>query len=406
MEYQSFTLPNGIRLVHKHDQSNVAYFAFIVNAGTRDENSQEHGIAHFIEHAIFKGTKKRKSYHIISRMDDVGGEINAFTTKEETCIHSTFLVEDYERAMELISDIAFHSTFPEKELEKEKDVVIDEINSYKDSPSELIFDDFEDMIFANHALGKSILGTEESVKKITKNDIENFIQNNYHTDQIVISSVGAVPFPKVVTLVQKYFGKVPQHFRNSSREVFSNYVPQFKRLEMKTYQAHCMLGNVAYSVNDDRRAALFLLTNILGGNGLNSRLNMSLREKHGYAYNVEANYNSFSDTGIFSVYFGTDKDNLEKCIELVKKEFHKISTQPLGAIQLKKAKRQVLGQLAISNENKEGILLSAGKSFLIFNKVESFEEITQRIENITVHQIMEIANDLLAEEKLSFLIFE
>jgi len=406
MDYEKYTLENGIRIIHLPVKSPVGHCGLIINAGSRDEKEHEHGMAHFIEHAIFKGTKKRKPYHILSRMEDVGGEINAYTTKEETAIHTTFLKNDYERALELIADVTFHSVFPAKELNREKEVIIEEIKSYKDDPAELIFDDFEELIFRNQPLGRNILGNPKDLRKFNKKDIESFIRNNYHTNQMVICSVGEIAFTKIVKLVQKYFGQIPVNHRTREREKIENYTPETRIVKKKTHQAHCVMGNIAYNVHDPKKIGLTLLDNMLGGPGLNSRLSLLLREKHGYAYHVESNYSPYSDTGLFSVYFGTDKENLDKCIHLIKKEFEMLRTRKLGVVQLRKAKKQLFGQIAINSENNANLMLALGKSYLVFDKVDGLDEIKEKIEAITVEDVQEIANEILDFEKMSMLIYQ
>jgi len=406
MEYEIHTLKNGIRVVHIAVNSPVSHCGILVNAGSRDETKDEHGLAHFIEHVIFKGTSKRKAYHILSRLDDVGGEINAYTTKEETAFYAAFLKPHFERALELISDIVFHSTFPIAELDKEKDVVIDEINSYKDNPSELIFDDFEEVIFAKHPIGRNILGTPETLGIFNKQRIEGFMNKNYHTDQMIFCSVGGEPFTKVVKLAEKYLGDVPANHRATVRKGFKNYKPVKVVHEMNTFQAHCIIGNTAYHALDKRRMDLILLNNLLGGQGLNSRLNMSLREKHGYAYSVESTFTPYFDTGVLTIYFGTDKNKLEKSINLVHKELNTLRTKKLGSMQLHRAKNQIIGQIAMSADNKENLLFTVGKSFLLFDRFDSLEIVNKRIQNITSEQLIDVANEVLAKDQLSQLIFK
>ena len=400
------TLDNGIRLVHLRIPGLVAHCGLVINAGSRDETASEHGIAHFIEHVLFKGTKKRKAYHILSRLEDVGGELNAYTTKEETAIHASFLKEDYARAIELISDITFNSVFPQKEIEKEKDVVIEEINSYLDNPSELIFDDFEELIFADQPIGRNILGTPESVKSFTKKSITDFITNNYDTHQMVFCSVGNIPDEKILKLFKTNFshivtGKVTE--KNNKTWI---YKPASVTKKMNTYQNHCIMGNLAYNLKDDRRMGMFLLNNILGGQGLNSRLNLSLREKNGLAYNVESSYSPYNDTGIFSIYFGTDSQYLNKSISIALAELKKLRTSKLGTIQLSKAKNQIKGYLARGYENHESLMLSLGKSLLIFNKIDSIEDLCNKIDAVTATELLETANDIFEPEKMSTLIYK
>ena len=406
MEYQTYILSNGIKLIHKPVKSPVAHAGIIINTGSRDEHEEEHGIAHFIEHMIFKGTKKRKAFHVLSRLEDVGGELNAYTSKEETCIYASFMKKDYQRAFELLSDIVFNSSFPERELEKEKEVIIEEINSYLDQPGEQIFDDFEELIYKNAPIGRSILGTPEKLRKLSKNTLNRFIQQHYNTDQIIVCSVGNLSFPRLVKYFEKYFINVPTAYRTWQRKKAGYYHPEIKIIDKDTYQSHCIIGNRAYDLNDKRRTDLHLLNNILGGQGLNSRLNLSLREKNGYAYNIESNYSPYFDTGVLSIYFGTDRKNLEKSIKLTYKEFDKLKTKKLGQIQLVRAKRQLTGQLMRSSEINENLMLAIGKSFLVYGKVETPEEISWKIEAITASGLMEIANEILDTDQLSMLAYK
>jgi predicted Zn-dependent peptidase len=406
MDLLFHTLDNGIRLVHHRLPGVVAHCGLVMNTGSRDETVPEHGMAHFIEHMLFKGTTKRKAYHILSCLEDVGGELNAYTTKEETAIHASFMKEDYERAIEIISDIAFHSVLPEKEIEKEKDVVIDEINSYLDNPAELIFDDFEELIFADQPIGHNILGTSSVVKSFTQRKLLDFISRNYNTDQMVFCSVGNIPDSKIIRLFRKYFEPVPANIRNSGSELSWTYKVSLVTKKMGTFQNHCIIGNIAYNLKDERRQGMFLLNNILGGQGLNSRLNLSLREKNGLAYNVESTYNPYYDTGAFSIYFGTDNHHLEKSIRVTLSELNKLRTKLLGSIQLSKAKNQIKGYLARGYENHESLMLSLGKSLLVFNRIESLEEICRRIDSINSSELLDIANETFDPGKLSTLIYK
>lgn len=399
-------LRNGIRIIQQQVESPAAHFGIILNTGSRDELADEQGIAHFIEHVIFKGTKKRKAFHIISRIEDVGGELNAYTGKEETAVYATFLNEHYDRAMELISDIIINSTFPEKELEREKEVVIEEINSYKDSPQELIFDDFDELLFDGHPIARNILGSPAQVKAFNRKSILRFIGNNYNTDEMVLSSVGNIPFTRFQLMAEKYFGHIPEKQRVVTRNAFENYIPGIRRISKDTFQSHCVIGNIAYDARNPKRMGMVLLNNILGGQSMNSRLNLSLRERNGLAYNVESSYTSYSDTGQFNVYFGTDRENLEKAIRLIKKEFSLLKEKKLGTLQLSKAKKQLIGQLAISSEDRDDLMLTLGKSFLLYNKVDSLEKIYRQIEQISGQMILEIANEILDEKSMSTLIYE
>lgn len=405
MEYQIHTLHNGIRLLHKHADSPVAHAGVMIHTGSRDEEEHEQGMAHFIEHIIFKGTTKRKAYHILCRMEDVGGDMNAYTSKEETCIYASFMKEYYDRSLELFSDILFNSTFPEKELQREKEVIMDEINSYKDNPSELIFDDFEALIFDGHRLGSNILGTPEHLKSFDKTMVQDFIERAYFTDEIMVCSVGKIDFNKLVYYFEKYFSQAAPHLNRSRRVPFQSYVASTKRVKMETHQSHCIIGNVAYSIQDDRRVGLFLLNNILAGPGMNSRLNLSLREKYGYAYNVESHFTPYSDTGTLQIYFGTDQQFLEKSLTIVKREIRLLQENKLGTLQLSKAKKQLVGQLAIGNENLVSLMMALAKSYLVFERCDTLEEINQKIEEVTAEELRDMANEILDLNQLSTLIY-
>lgn len=406
MDLLLHSLDNGIRLVHHRIPGMVAHCGIIINTGSRDETEKEHGIAHFIEHMLFKGTGKRKAYHILSRLEDVGGELNAYTTKEETAIHASFLKEDYERTIELISDITFNSIFPEKEIEKEKDVVIEEINSYLDNPSELIFDDFEELIFAGQPIGRNILGSPESVKSYSKKTVTDFIRNNYNTHEMVFCSVGNISDDKILKLFKTHFAGIVTYNNVPRVNKSWTYKPASLTKKKDTFQNHCIIGNLAYDLKDEKRMGMFLLNNILGGQGLNSRLNLSLREKNGLAYNVESSYNPYCDTGIFSIYFGTDAQYLNKSISIAMSELNKLRTTKLGTIQLSKAKNQIKGYLARGYENHESLMLSLGKSLLVFNKIDTIEDICKKIDSITASELLETANDIFEPGKLSTLIYK
>lgn len=406
MQIVSQTLKNGIRLVHFPIPGMVSHCGLVINAGSRDESEKEHGIAHFVEHMLFKGTSKRKAYHILTRLDDVGGELNAYTTKEETAVHASFLKEHYERAIELMKDLVFNSSFPPKEIEKEKEVIIEEINSYKDNPAELIFDEFEEQVFNGLAIGRNILGTKKSVKAFKRESLLSFISRNYSTDQIVFCSVGNIQENKIIHLFTKYFIDIPVIHNIKNQSFVPDYKPTHIIRQLKTYQNHCIIGNTAYDIRHKDRVGMFLLNNMLGGQGLNSRLNMSLRERNGLAYNVESNYNPYIDTGVFSIYFGTDKQNLEKSLAITEAELKKVRTEKLGSIQLSRAKSQIKGYLARSYENYESLMLSMGKSILVFDKIDSIEEVYEKIDEVTASQILMIANEVLDSKNLSSLIYK
>lgn len=405
-DYLTHTLANGIRIIHQRTDSPVGHLGVLINAGSRDELEEEHGLAHFIEHSVFKGTQKRKAFHILSRIEGVGGELNAYTTKEETVLYATFLTEYYERTADLLSDILFNSVYPERELKREKEVVYEEINSYKDSPSELIFDEFEELVFDGHPIARNILGTRDKLRGFTRDSIFRFIENNYHTDQMVISSVGNIDFGDLLKMLERYFGAVPEKKREKSRQKFEGYIPQEKIVQRDTFQSHCVMGNIAFDVQHPQRIIMVLLNNILGGQALNSRLNLALRERRGMAYNVESGYTAYSDTGLFNVYFGTDKENLNKALNLVQKEFDLLRNTKLGAVQLSRAKKQLIGQIAISTESREDMMLTIGKSYLLYDKVDPLRVVLKKIEEITAEQLMEAANIVLNKDQMSTLIYQ
>ncbi len=405
-DFLTHTLKNGIRVIHQYTDSPVGHLGILINAGSRDEEEEEHGLAHFIEHSVFKGTKKRKAFYVLSRIEGVGGELNAYTTKEETVLYSTFLAEYYDRSAELISDILFNSVYPEKELNREKEVVVEEINSYKDSPSELIFDEFEELVFDGHPIARNILGTKKNLRKFNRDVILRFIENNYHTDQMVISSVGNIDFGDLIKMLDKHFGHVESKVRGNLRVQFENYVPKQKVVIKDTFQSHCLIGNTAYNITHPQRIPMVFLNNILGGQALNSRLNLALRERRGMAYNVESSYTAYSDTGLFSVYFGTDKENLEKASALVQKEFDLLRNKKLGGVQLSKAKKQLIGQIAISTESHEDLMLANGKSYLVYDKVDPLRVIFKKIEALTAEEIQEVANFVLDKNQMSKLVFK
>ncbi|MFZ4740480.1 MAG: M16 family metallopeptidase [Bacteroidales bacterium] len=406
MNYQYHQLKNGIRLVHKYADSNVAHCGLIINTGSRDETKTENGIAHFIEHCIFKGTVKRKSYYILNRLDSVGGDLNAYTTKEETTVYASFLKEYYSRTLELLADIIFNSTFPAKELKKEKEVVIEEINSYKDNPSELIFDEFEQQIFKDHSIGGMILGTPSNVRKFESKHITNFIKHNYNTDEMVISSVGKINFTQFVKLCERYFDDFETNNRIKQRNPFINYQSSIISKNKKTFQSHCLIGNVAYSIKDERKTGLTLLTNLLGGPASNTRLSIALREKNGLSYNVESSYTPYSDTGLLSIYFGTDNETYNKALQAVMKELEKLRNIKLSSNQLFNAKKQITGQIAIAYESNLNEMLSIGKSCLVYNKVDTIEQLCAKIKAITAEELIEIANQVFDPNQLSILSYK
>ncbi|MDH6303486.1 putative Zn-dependent peptidase [Parabacteroides sp. PF5-5] len=406
MQYFTHTLSNGLRIIHLPSDSPVSYCGFAINAGTRDEREDEFGLAHFVEHMLFKGTERRKAWHILNRMENVGGELNAYTTKEDTFVYSIFMEEHFNRAFELLSDLVFHSLFPQHEIEKEVDIILDEINSYKDSPSDLIFDEFENLLFNGHALGHNILGEEESLLQFTSESARSFIKRYYVPSNMVFFSMGRTDFRKLVKIAEKLLGDIPSQQPVNGRKVPEAIHPENKHLMKDTHQAHVLIGARSYSMHNDKRTALYLLNNLLGGPGMNSRLNISLREKHGLVYNVESNITAYTDTGLAAIYFGTDKKNIKKALLLVEKELNRLRNEKLSDIQLSAAKKQLIGQLGISGDNKESLFLGLGKSFLHYNRYDTIQDIFARIERVTTEEIQDIAQDIFDPEKRFSLIYE
>ena len=405
MQYNIHTLSNGLRIIHEPSSSKVAYCGFAVDAGTRDEAENEQGMAHFVEHLIFKGTRKRKAWHILNRMENVGGDLNAYTNKEETVIYSAFLTEHFGRALELLADIVFHSTFPQNEIEKETEVIIDEIQSYEDTPSELIFDDFEDMIFRNHPLGRNILVRPDLLKKFRSEDAMAFTSRFYQPSNMVFFVLGDFNFQKIVRQVEKLLVDLPLVTVENQRTIPPLYVPEQLVVHKETHQAHVMIGSRGYNAYDDKRTALYLLNNILGGPGMNSRLNVSLRERRGLVYTVESNLTSYTDTGAFCIYFGTDPEDVDTCLKLTYKELKRMRDVKMTSSQLMAAKKQLIGQIGVASDNNENNALGMAKTFLHYNKYESSESVFRRIEALTAEGLLEVANEMFAEEYLSTLIY-
>ena len=405
MDYQVHQLQNGIRVLHKPSPSNISHACIIINAGSRDEGQAKDGLAHFIEHLLFKQTEKRNTNQILNRLELVGADLNAYTTKEYTCVHASFLKPHLERSLDLFEDILFHSVFPEEEMNKEKEVILDEISSYQDQPDEAINDDFEDLLFEGHPLGRNILGTPESVKSFNKKDIQLFMKSNYRTDEIIIGIFGDYDFKTVIRISEKLYGKIPANLPARVREKVGPYTPKKNIFSKPINQAHCVIGNQSYSFHHKHRTAFLLLNNLLGGTGMSSRLNLEIREKYGIAYTIESNYTPMSDSGIFSIYFGTDSEKTEKAIKLLEKELKKLRDQKLGPIQLQQAKHKFIGQIALGEENRMGLIISMSKSLLDFNRVDSLEEVFAKINTVNALQLLEIANEMFDPKQLSSLIF-
>jgi predicted Zn-dependent peptidase len=405
MEYNVHTLPNGIRILHVPSASAISHACIIINSGSRDENDENAGLAHFIEHLIFKRTEKRSTNQILNRLESVGADLNAYTTKEYTCIHASFLNPYLDRTLELFNDIVFHSTFPEDEMDKEKSVVLDEIASYLDQPEEAIYDDFEDMVFSGHALGRNILGTTESVSKITQRDIHQFIKENYHTDKMVIAVLGNYSLNKVVKVGAKHYSEIPANLHKSTRHAPLKAPVLTKTFNKPIQQAHAMLGSQAYSLHHPYKTGLLLLNNLLGGNGMSSILNLQIREKYGIAYTIESGYSPLSDTGIFTLYFGTDKEKVNKASALIFKELKKLRDNHFSEVQLQKAKNKFIGQIALGEENRIGLIISMAKSLIDYDKIDDLETVFSKIQAVSTTDIGNITNEILDESNLSALTF-
>ncbi len=405
-ETEIYTLSNGLRVVHIPRKGNaVCYCGLMIEAGSRDELESELGIAHFIEHSLFKGTRKRKTFHILNRLDSVGGEINAYTSKEDTVIHCSFLSEHSERAIELIADISFNSTFPKKEIDKEKDVIIDEINSYMENPSEVIFDEFDDLIFEGHSLGLPILGKSESVRKFTQKDIFQFQSRRYHPEMMVFSFYGDIPPKKIKRLCEKHLSTFKGDGILTQRTSVPEYDPKQITKKIDSQQAHAIIGSRAYSVEDDKKLPFLVLNNLLGGPAMNTMLNLNIREKHGIAYNLESHFQTFSDTGIFQVYIGTDKGQMNRGLKLIHKELKNCRDKKLGTRQLHNAKEQLKGHIALSNDGGSNVMLAMAKSIILYDKTEDLEVILKRIDDISAMDILDVANEVMDEDQLSTLIY-
>lgn len=402
-EFEIYTLENGIRGIHRQVRSGVAHCALVVNAGSRDEHKREYGIAHFTEHALFKGTERRKAYQVNCRLENLGGELNAYTTKEDTTLHATVLRHDFRRAVELVADVIFRSTFPERELNKEREVIADEINSYKDSPAERIYDDFEDMMFRGSELGHNILGSKASIARFSTDEIRSFVGRTYTTDQMVFSSIGNFSVATARGIAERYLAGFEPTVRGFRREATAAYEPFSETLSRHTHQAHGIIGTRGYSIADERRLPLALMVNILGGPSANSLLNILLREKYGLSYNVEATYTPYSDTGIVGIYFSSDHDNVAQCVELIEAEITKLRSEFVTPRRLAIAKRQFVAQMAISMEANEGYMLGAGKSLLLYKDIDTLEEAYKKVMAITAEDIRSVAEDSFAH--LSRLIY-
>ncbi|MFC0263369.1 M16 family metallopeptidase [Fontibacter flavus] len=406
MLYNLKELPNGIRIVHQEvTHTRIVHCGFILNIGSRDESKEQEGIAHFWEHMAFKGTKKRKAYHIINRLESLGGELNAYTTKEKICFYSSILKEHFGKAAELLCDITFNSTFPKKQIEKERQVILEEMAMYRDSPEDSIQDEFDALVFDGHALGRNILGNEETVANFVQEDFFDFISSRFDTTQIVFSVIGNISFNKVLQKVEGFLSAIPMKRSLYTRSGFTTYKPHIKEVQKEITQAQCAIGKPAYSLYDPRRFQLYLLNNILGGPSMNSRLNLALREKYGYVYSVESNYQTYSDTGFVGVFFGTEQNTVKKAKKIVLREMNKLRNKKLGTLQLHMAKEQAIGQMAMAEENYAALMLVFGKNLLDKGKIDSLDTIFEIIRATTAEDLLEIANDVFDPDQLSYLTY-
>lgn len=408
MDHELFTLDNGIRVVYKQvPATKLVHCGYILDIGSRNELPEQEGIAHFWEHMAFKGTEKRKAFHILNRLDSVGGELNAYTTKEKICFYASTLDLHLEKSIELLTDITFHSIFPEKQIERERKVILEEMAMYNDTPEDAIQDEFDQVVFNGHALGYNILGTQQSVLGFQRADFLHFIEKNMHSSGIVFSIVGNLPSAKIKKLAEKYISTLPSLNGTPTRPSFpaENYVPRSNLKKKPITQAQCAIGRPAYALSDERRVPLMLLTNLLGGPGMNSRLNLGIREKYGFVYSIDGHYAPYLDTGLFSIFFGTEHQQLSKCVELVLKELKKIRQKPLTNIQLHRAKEQFIGQMAMSEENNASLMLMMGRSLLDLRHIPTFDEVAQQIRAVDDICLWNIANEIFDENTLSFLYY-
>jgi len=406
IDYNIKTLHNGIRVIHKQvANTKVAHCGFMLDIGSRDENEENQGIAHFWEHMAFKGTKKRRAFHILNGIDSVGGELNAYTTKEKITFYASVLNSYFEKALELLCDITFESVFPERQIEKERKVILEEMSMYKDIPEDAIQDDFDELIYGDHPLGRNILGIEKSVKSFHRDDFTQFISQNINTERLVFCSVSNLPFENVLKKAEKYLKHIPKLSGNHTRSSFNDYWPKQKEVRKNLIQGHCAIGRDAYAISSEKRLPFFMLTNVLGGPAMNSRLNLALREKHGYVYQVDAHYQSYTDTGLFAIFFATEPRQMNKSIRVIKSELRRLREKPLGSVQLKTAKEQLMGQLAMAEENNVSLMLMMGKSILDLNKIESLDSIFEEIKKTSASDLQDIANEMFQEPDLSFLTY-
>jgi predicted Zn-dependent peptidase len=421
MKYNTYTLDNGLRIIHLPSDSKVVYCGYQINAGTRNEEPGEEGLAHFCEHVTFKGTERRKAWHILNCLESVGGDLNAYTNKEGTVYYSAILKEHIARAVDLLTDIVFHSVYPQAEIDKEVEVICDEIESYNDSPAELIYDEFENIIFKGSPLGHNILGTAEQVRSFKTEDALRFTRKLYRPNNAIFFAYGDIDFKKLLRLLKKSFlseerrvksekfnspeAQTQFNIQHSTFNTQHSFEGQTIMMQKNTHQAHVMIGTRAYDVNDSRRMPLYLLNNMLGGPGMNAKLNLALREHNGLVYTVESTMVAYGDTGIWSIYFGCDEHDVKRCLRLVRKELDKFMQKPLSEAQLKAAKKQIKGQVGVACDNRENFALDFGKSFLHYGWEKNVDRLYEQVDEITAEQIQAVAQELFDKDRLTTLIF-
>lgn len=401
------TLSNGIRIVH-HRVANtkIVHCGMMLDIGSRDENPTNQGIAHFWEHMAFKGTRKRKAFHIVNRLESLGGELNAFTDKEKILFYASLRDDYYERAVELLTDITFESVFPQNQIDLERNVILEEMSMYLDDPDDSLNDEFDSVVFGNHPLGMNILGTEKTVKGFKRKDFRQFIKENLDTRRVVFASVGNISLTKAVKIAEKYLGKIPKTISRKKRKPFTGYKAREVVIKRDIKQARVAIGRTSYKMNDDKRSSFYMLTNILGGPGLNSRLNVALREKRGYVYSVGAQYVPYTDVGLFTISFGTEPRQLKKSVELVNLELRKLRDDKMGVKQLAAAKEQIMGNIAITEESNLNFMMTIARSVLDTGTITPLEELFERIRNTTGQKLQHVANEMFVDDKMSFLRME
>ena len=403
------TLSNGLRVIHQSSDSNVVYCGYELNVGTRNEEPGYEGMAHFCEHVSFKGTKRRKSWHISNALESVGGDLNAYTNKEDTVYYAAVLKEHTARAIDLLTDIVFYSTYPQAEIDKEVEVICDEIESYNDSPAELIYDEFENLLFANHALGHNILGTAERVRSFKTADAQRFTQRYYRPENSIFFLYGDVDFKRVVRLLERAtsdFAPSKPVIEPALNQPFPPNMPDFIEKNHGTHQAHVMVGTRGYDIHDKRRMSLYLLNNLLGGPGMNARLNLSLRERHGLVYTVESSMVSYCDTGVWAIYFGCDPKDVGRCLKLVRKELDRVIQKPLSDTQLRAVKKQIKGQIGVACDNRESFALDFGKSYLHYGWERDLNSLFRHIDEVTAESMQQVAAELMQQERLTTLVID